>query len=171
MRAVVQRVQSARIRVVGPRTPAADPAARGSEATPTQPSEMGAGLLCLVAVGRADGLDEARALARKIVHLRVFRDEDGVAEDGRMNRSLLDVGGTLGIVSNFTLYGDTRKGRRPFFGNAALPEVAEPLLAELVAAAKAEGVEVITGRFGADMDVELVNTGPVTLWLDTAEWS
>ncbi len=86
-------------------------------------------------------------------------------------RSLLDVGGTLGIVSNVTLYGDTRKGRRPFFGNAALPEVAEPLLAELVAAAKAEGVEVITGRFGADMDVELINTGPVTLWLDTAEWS
>ncbi len=88
-----------------------------------------------------------------------------------MNRSLLDVGGTLGVVSQFTLYADTRKGRRPFFGNAAPPDVAEPLLVALVEAAKAEGVEVVTGHFGADMEVELVNTGPVMLWLDTAEWS
>ena len=127
---------------------------------------MGSGMLCLVAVGHSDGHRQASELARKLIHLRVFADDDG-----RMNRSLLDVGGTLGIVSQFTLYGDTRKGRRPFFGGAARPADAEPLLDALVEAARAEGVPVVTGRFGADMDVELVNTGPVTLWIDTADWS
>jgi len=129
-------------------------------------SEMGPGLLCLVAVGSSDGLRQAEELAHKLVHLRVFPDERG-----RMNRSLLDVGGMLGIVSQFTLYGDTRKGRRPYFGGAAPPERAEPLLEALVQAAREAGASVVTGRFGARMDVELVNSGPVTLWIDTAEWS
>lgn len=127
---------------------------------------MGPGLLCLVAVGRSDDRRQASELARKLVHLRIFPDSEG-----RMNRSLLDVGGTLGIVSQFTLYGDTRKGRRPYFGDAARPTQAEPLLDVLVEAARQAGAPVITGRFGAEMDVELVNTGPVTLWLDTADWS
>ena len=126
---------------------------------------MGSGLLCLVAVGRSDGRRQASELANKLVHLRIFPDREG-----RMNRSLLDVAGTLGVVSQFTLYADTRKGRRPYFGGAARPTEAEPLLDALVEAARGEGVPVVTGRFGAEMDVELVNTGPVTLWLDTADW-
>jgi len=142
---VVQRVRSAQIRV-GPETV----------------SEMGAGLLALVGVKRGDDLETARDLARKLVHLRVLADDAG-----RMNRSLLDAGGTLGVVSQFTLYGDARKGRRPAFVDAAPGEEAEPLLEALADAARALGVTVITGRFGATMDVELVNAGPVTLLLDT----
>jgi len=142
---VVQRVRSARIRV-GPETV----------------SEMGAGLLALVGVKRGDGLETARDLARKLVHLRVLEDDAG-----RMNCSLLDAGGTLGVVSQFTLYGDARKGRRPAFVDAAPGEEAEPLVQALADAARALGVTVITGRFGATMDVELVNAGPVTLLLDS----
>lgn len=144
MRAVVQRVREARVRVAGEVV-----------------AEMGPGLLCLVAVGQGDGSGQARELARKLVHLRVLPDEAG-----RMNRSLIDAGGTLGVVSQFTLYGDCSKGRRPFFGDAAPPELAEPLLEELIGCARAEGVPVVTGRFGAQMDVELVNAGPVTLLVD-----
>ncbi len=125
-------------------------------------SEMGSGLLALVGVKRGDGLETARDLARKLVHLRVLADDSG-----RMNRSLLEAGGTLGIVSQFTLYGDARKGRRPAFVDAAPGEEAEPLVEALADAARALGVTVITGRFGATMDVELVNAGPVTLLLDT----
>ena len=142
---MVQRVRSARIRV-GPETV----------------SEMGAGLLALVGVKRGDGLENARDLARKLVHLRVLADDAG-----HMNRSLLDAGGTLGVVSQFTLYGDARKGRRPAFVDAAPGEEAEPLLQALADAARALGVTVVTGRFGATMDVELVNAGPVTLLLDS----
>jgi len=123
---------------------------------------MGEGLLALVGVGTGDGPEAADELARRLVHLRVFAD---AAE--RMNRSLLDIGGTLGVVSQFTLHGDARQGRRPFFGRAAAAEQAAPLLERLAAAAAGLGVPVVAGRFGAMMDVELVNAGPVTLLLDT----
>jgi len=146
MRAVVQRVSEARVTVAG------EVVAR-----------MGEGLLALVGVGADDGADDAADLARRLVHLRVFEDAGG-----RMNRSLLDVGGTLGVVSQFTLYGDTRKGRRPYFGAAAPPERAEPLLEQVVAAAEALGAPVVRGRFGAAMEVALTNRGPVTILLDTA---
>jgi D-tyrosyl-tRNA(Tyr) deacylase len=145
VRAVAQRVRSARVRV-------------GSETV----GEMSGGLLALLGVARGDSEDDASALAEKLVHLRIFDDEKGV-----MNRSLLESGGTLGVVSQFTLLGDCRKGRRPSYGEAAPPEEAERLLAVLVAHVRALGVTVVTGRFRADMDVELVNHGPVTLLLDT----
>lgn len=146
MRAVVQRVRRACVQV-------------GEERV----AEMGEGLLALVGVGREDGPDEARALARKLLRLRVFADAEG-----RMNRSLRETGGTLGVVSQFTLFGDVRRGHRPSFVDAAPPEQAEPLVEAVVAAARAEGVPVVTGRFRASMQVELVNDGPVTLWLDTS---
>jgi D-tyrosyl-tRNA(Tyr) deacylase len=145
VRAVVQRVSSARIRVE-------------SECV----GEMGEGLLALVGVGRDDGQEQAEELARKLVHLRVFKDEDG-----RMNRSLIETGGQLGVVSQFTLFGDARRGRRPSYTDAAPPEQAEPLIRAVVEAASSAGVAVITGRFRAMMDVELVNAGPVTILLDT----
>lgn len=145
MRAVVQRVERASVEVGGEIVGA-----------------MQSGLLALVGVGTEDGEEDARELARKLVHLRIFEDDSG-----RMNRSLLDEGGTLGVVSQFTLFGDCRKGRRPSFGAAAAPDVAEPLVAAVVTAAKALGVPVVTGRFQAMMRVSLVNQGPVTLLLDT----
>lgn len=145
MRAVVQRVGSARIRV-------------GEEVV----GEMGAGLLALVGVSRRDGPADAEALARKLVHLRVFPDDEG-----RMNRALPETGGTLGVVSQFTLYGDVRRGHRPSFGDAAPPEAAEPLIDAVATAARTAGVPVVTGRFRAHMEVSLVNDGPVTLWIDT----
>ncbi len=123
---------------------------------------MGAGLLALVAVGRSDGPQQADALASKLVRMRVFEDDAG-----RMNRSLVDVGGTLCLVSQFTLFGDLRRGLRPSFGDAAPGDQAEPLLDALRQTAESEGVRVVTGRFGAHMDVELVGDGPVTLLLDT----
>jgi D-tyrosyl-tRNA(Tyr) deacylase len=124
--------------------------------------EMGPGLLALVGVGRGDTPVTASELAGKLVHLRVFEDDDG-----KMNASLLDVGATLGVVPQFTLWGDARKGRRPSFAEAAPPEQAEPLVTALVAAARSLGAAVVTGRFRARMQVELVNHGPVTLLLDT----
>ncbi|MFI5316224.1 MAG: D-aminoacyl-tRNA deacylase [Myxococcota bacterium] len=145
MRAVAQRVRSARVTVAGEIA-----------------AEMSAGLLALVGVARGDGEDDARALAEKLVHLRVFDDADGV-----MNRALADTGGALGVVSQFTLLGDCRKGRRPSYAEAAAPEEAERLLGALVAHARSLGVTVVTGRFRAEMEVELANQGPVTLLLDT----
>jgi len=145
MRAVAQRVRRARVVV-------------GGEVV----AEMGEGLLALVGVARGDADDDARALAERLVHLRVFDDENGV-----MNRSLADVAGTLGVVSQFTLLGDCRKGRRPSWNEAAPPPEAEPLLAALVDRARSLGAPVVTGKFRAEMDVELVNAGPVTLLLDT----
>jgi D-tyrosyl-tRNA(Tyr) deacylase len=145
LRAVVQRVLSARVRV-------------GAETV----AEMTGGLLALVGVARGDGPEAARELARKLVELRVFEDEAG-----RMNRGLLEVGGTLGIVSQFTLLGDARKGRRPSWQDAAAPELAEPLIDALAEEARRAGAPVVCGRFRARMEVELVNAGPVTLLLDT----
>lgn len=144
MRAVVQRVLSARVVV-------ADDVV----------GEMQEGLLCLVAAREGDGEQQADEMARKLVHLRILADEEG-----RMNRSLLDTGGSLGVVSQFTLYGDCSRGRRPFFGEAAAPELAEPLLERLIDTAREHGVRVVTGRFGAQMRVDLENDGPVTLIVD-----
>jgi len=145
VRAVVQRVRHARIRV-------------GEEVV----ADTGPGLLALVGVAEGDQVDDARQLAEKLVHLRVFEDAAG-----KMNRSLLDVGGALAIVSQFTLLGDCRKGRRPSYHQAARPDPARALVDTVVAAARQLGVAVETGRFQARMEVELVNEGPVTLLLDT----
>lgn len=127
-------------------------------------AQMERGLLVLVGVGRDDGPGDVARLAQKLVGLRIFPDEAG-----RFDRSLLDVGGTLGLVSQFTLFGDASKGRRPSFGEAAPPERARPLFDALVRASEGLGVSVVTGRFGAAMQVSLVNDGPVTLLLDTKE--
>lgn len=145
MRAVAQRVSEARVRVGG-----------------EEVASMGEGLLALVGVAGDDAEEDARQLARRLVGLRVFPDEAG-----RMARSLLETRGQLGLVSQFTLLGDARRGRRPSFAAAAPPGLAEPLLAVLAEAARAEGVAVVTGRFGAAMEVCLVNEGPVTVLLDT----
>jgi D-tyrosyl-tRNA(Tyr) deacylase len=124
--------------------------------------ETGPGLLALVGVATGDGENDALALAEKLLHLRIFPDDEG-----KMNRSLLDTGGMLGVVSQFTLLGDCRRGRRPSYGRASEPEEAERLIVVLVERARALGTEVATGRFGARMSVELVNEGPVTLLVDT----
>jgi len=145
LRAVVQRVSQASVDVDGERV-----------------SEMGEGLLVLVGVGLRDTDRDATDLARKLVGLRIFEDADG-----KMNRSLEDTGGSLGLVSQFTLWADVRKGRRPSFGDAAPPEIARPLFERVVAEAVGLGVPVVTGRFRAMMDVTLVNAGPVTILLDT----
>ncbi len=145
MRAVVQRTKSSRVSVGGEVVGTAD-----------------AGLTVLVGVGRDDTEEDARYIVQKILHLRIFEDEDG-----KLNRSLLDVGGELLIVSQFTLYGDCRKGRRPGFSEAAVPAEAERLYEVVVDGCRAAGVTVGTGRFRTEMDVELVNWGPVTLLLDS----
>lgn len=126
--------------------------------------EIGAGFLVLLGVRPGDDAELAKRLADKIRKLRVFEDEAG-----KMNLSLEQVGGACLVVSQFTLYGNAKDGNRPGFSGAARPEVAEPLYLEFVAALRQAGVAVATGEFGAMMDVELVNSGPTTLWLDTAE--
>jgi D-tyrosyl-tRNA(Tyr) deacylase len=122
---------------------------------------IGRGLVALVGVTHDDDADRARRLAAKLWHLRVLDDERGV-----MNRSVADTGGEVLVVSQFTLYGDTAKGRRPSWGAAAPPEQAEPLVDVVVAELRALGAQVATGRFRADMRVALVNDGPVTVILD-----
>ena len=123
--------------------------------------EIGPGLCCLVGVTHDDGRDGALKLAGKIWHLRVFADENG-----HMNRSVADTSGEVLVVSQFTLYGDTRKGRRPSFVAAAAPEEASRLIDELAAELRRLGAAVSTGVFGANMAVELTNDGPVTLMLE-----
>lgn len=145
MRILLQRVTRAEVTVAG-RT-------LGS---------IGPGLLALVGVGPGDSDEVARALAGKCVDLRIFRDDEG-----RTNRSLADVGGAMLVVSQFTLYGDTRKGRRPSFIEAAPPALAAELVEVFAAAVEARGVTVGRGEFGAEMAVELVNDGPMTIWLDS----
>jgi D-tyrosyl-tRNA(Tyr) deacylase len=120
------------------------------------------GLLALIGVGDGDTSADAAWIARKLAGLRIF--EDG---DGKMNLAVRDVGGSVLVVSQFTLHGDCRKGRRPSFVKAMEPVGAEALVAEVVTHVGAEGIPVETGRFRAHMDVELVNDGPVTLWLDS----
>ena len=126
-------------------------------------SAIGRGLLVLLGVGREDGEADADDLAEKVVHLRIFEDEAG-----QMNRSVLDTGGAVLVVSQFTLYGDARRGRRPGFSAAAAPEEANRLYRYFVDRVAASGLEVREGVFRAMMDVSLVNRGPVTLLLDSA---
>ncbi len=120
------------------------------------------GLLVLVGVGVDDNDDDALSLARKIASLRILRDDDG-----NMNRDVSEAGGSVLVISQFTLHGDVRKGRRPSFIAAARPEQAEPLYERVVAELRSLGLVTATGRFGATMAVELVNDGPVTILLDT----
>jgi D-tyrosyl-tRNA(Tyr) deacylase len=147
MRACIQRVSEAQVTVEG--------AVIG---------RIGRGLVVLLGVGQQDGEAEARWLAEKVVGLRIFEDDAG-----KMNRSLADVGGAMLVVSQFTLYGDCRRGRRPSFTSAAPPELAERLYEAFVAAVTAAGIEVATGQFREHMLVSLTNDGPVTLWIDTSE--
>ena len=145
MRAVVQRVSEASVAVEG-----------------SVVGSIGRGLMVLLGVGREDGDRDAAYLAEKVVHLRIFADDEGL-----MNRSVLDVGGRLLVVSQFTLYGDCRRGRRPGYSDAAPPEEAERLYRAFVDAARQHGVTVAEGVFRAMMDVRLVNEGPVTILLDS----
>ena len=146
MRAVVQRVSEGSVSV-------------GGEIT----GRIGQGLLVFLGVARQDTTAGAEYLADKIVHLRIFEDDAG-----KLNRSLLEVGGEMLVVSQFTLYGDCRKGRRPSFVDAAPPETAQALYEHFVAKVGQHGVRVATGRFRALMSVSLVNDGPVTLILESA---
>ncbi len=123
--------------------------------------EIGPGLCCLVGATHDDSTELARKLASKIWNLRIFADENG-----QMNRSVAETGGEVLVVSQFTLYGDTRKGRRPSFVAAAAPDQATGLIDELVAELRRLGANVATGSFGAEMAVELINDGPVTLMLE-----
>jgi D-tyrosyl-tRNA(Tyr) deacylase len=147
MRAVVQRVTEARVRV-------------GDRVT----GEIGRGLLVLLGIGRTDGPDDVRYVAGKIRDARLFESEDGKP----MDRSVADVGGSVLVVSQFTLYGDMRKGRRPSFDAAAAPDVARSLYEDLVRELRAVPLPVATGEFQAMMRVELVNDGPVTVLIDSA---
>jgi D-tyrosyl-tRNA(Tyr) deacylase len=124
-------------------------------------AEIGMGMVILLGIGPGDGEEQARLLADKIIHLRIFEDDQG-----KMNRSLLQVGGQAIVVSQFTLYADTRKGRRPSFTDAAPPEVARSLVERFAQLLGEQGVPTQTGEFGAHMQVEIVNDGPVTIWLE-----
>jgi D-tyrosyl-tRNA(Tyr) deacylase len=145
MRAVIQRVRRAKVTVTGEVT-----------------GEIGAGLLVLLGVGHEDTEFSANYLADKVVWLRIFADDDG-----KMNRSVVDVGGAVLVVSQFTLYGDVRKGKRPSFDRAAPPKQARALYEHFVQRIRAAGLRCQTGRFQEMMAVELVNDGPVTILLDS----
>lgn len=124
-------------------------------------SRIGKGLVVLLGIGHGDGEEQVTFLAEKVANLRIFEDEQG-----KTNLSVLDVKGEAIIVSQFTLYADSRKGRRPSFIDAALPEVAEPLVDRFVELLRGHGVPTQTGKFGAHMEVEIHNDGPVTIWLE-----
>ena len=124
-------------------------------------SSIEKGLLILLGVGHGDGEEQAVYLAEKTANLRIFEDEQG-----KTNLSVLDVKGEAIVVSQFTLYADTRKGRRPSFIDAALPDVAEPLISRFADLLRGRGVPTQTGKFGAHMEVEIHNDGPVTIWLE-----
>jgi D-tyrosyl-tRNA(Tyr) deacylase len=144
MRLVLQRVKSGKVLVAGHTI-----------------AEIGMGFVILLGIGSGDSDEQARILSEKVVNLRIFEDEQG-----KMNRSLLDVEGQALVVSQFTLYADTRKGRRPSFIDAALPDVARPLVERFTELLCIRGVPTQTGQFGAHMLVEIVNDGPVTIWLE-----
>ena len=144
MRALLQRVSKASVTVEGQKI-----------------SAIEKGLLILLGVGHGDGEEQVRFLAEKIANLRVFEDEEG-----KTNLSILDVKGEAIVVSQFTLYADTRKGRRPSFIDAALPDIAEPLVNQFVDLLRGHGVPTQAGKFGAHMKVEIHNDGPVTIWLE-----
>ncbi len=149
MRVLLQRVTSAAVRVADETV-----------------GQIGEGLVLLVGVGHDDGEPEADKLAGKIAGLRIFNDESG-----RFDRSLLDVGGGVLVVSQFTLYADSRKGRRPSFTDAAQPEQARELFDYFVAKLRGLGINPVeTGKFGEHMSVDIHNDGPVTIWLDSDEW-
>jgi D-tyrosyl-tRNA(Tyr) deacylase len=124
-------------------------------------SKIGNGFLILLGIGHGDGEEQVKFLAEKTANLRIFEDEQG-----KTNLSILDVKGEAIVVSQFTLYADTRKGRRPSFIDAALPDVAEPLVKRFVELLRGHGVPTQTGKFGAHMQVEIHNDGPVTIWLE-----
>jgi len=147
MRLVLQRVTRASVSVDG-----------------SVVGEIGHGLVVLVGVAAGDTVSQADALARKVAGLRIFADVDG-----RFNESLLDVGGAALVVSQFTLHADVRKGRRPSFTGAARPEIAEPLVDHVAQTLRDQGISVETGIFGAMMSVELVNDGPFTIVIDSAD--
>ena len=147
MRAVVTRVKHARVDIAGQTV-----------------GEIGQGFLILLGVGPEDTEEKCRYLAEKALGLRVFEDENG-----KMNKSLADVGGQVLVVSQFTLYGNCRKGRRPSFTEAASPDLGNRLYEQFLKDCEALGYPPQHGRFGADMQVESINDGPVTLWLDTQQ--
>ena len=124
-------------------------------------SQIGKGLVVLLGIGHGDGDEQVKFLAEKIANLRIFEDEQG-----KTNLSIFDVKGEIIVVSQFTLYADTRKGRRPSFIDAALPDVAEPLVDRFVESLRGHGIPSQTGKFGAHMLVEIHNDGPVTIWLE-----
>lgn len=145
MRAVVQRVKRACVTIDGTKT-----------------AEIGVGFLILLGVHETDTEADAEYLAKKCCGLRVFEDDNG-----KMNRSVQDVGGAFLVVSNFTLYGDCKKGNRPSFTSAARPETAVPLYEHFISCVRQSGIACQTGTFGADMQVELLNDGPVTLIVES----
>ena len=144
MRVILQRVNSSRVIVEG------EPIA-----------EIGLGIVILLGIGHDDNEEQARYLANKIANLRIFEDEAG-----KINRSVLDMGGEAIVVSQFTLYADTRKGRRPSFTDAAPPETASPLVERFAQLLEEQGVPTQTGEFGAHMLVQIANDGPVTIWME-----
>lgn len=144
MRLVLQRVSEASVSVAGKKV-----------------AEIGSGLVILLGVGPQDDQEQAAYLAKKTAQLRIFEDEAG-----KMNRSLIDTGGEAIVVSQFTLFADTRKGRRPSFSTAALPEVASPLVDYFVELLRQKGIPTQTGVFGEHMQVALINDGPVTIWIE-----
>jgi D-tyrosyl-tRNA(Tyr) deacylase len=144
LRVVIQRVARGKVTVEG-----------------NTVAEIGHGVVILVGVGPNDGEEQARYISEKITNMRIFEDEGG-----KMNLSLLDVGGEAIVVSQFTLYADTHKGRRPSFVNAAPPEIAEPMVERFAALLESQGVPTQTGQFGAKMAVEIINDGPVTIWME-----
>jgi len=147
MRALIQRVSRASVTVDGQVV-----------------GQIGHGLLVLLGVGQDDSEVQVKTLADKIVYLRIFGDDEG-----KMNHSLLDIGGEVLVVSQFTLYADTRRGRRPSFINAAPPAIAEPLVERFTEAIASYGLTVASGIFGASMQIDLCNEGPVTIWMDSEE--